>query len=125
MLVLYLPINIEIEKSFERKSSLSNEEDADQYSEDEEMKDDFFSKYITTNPSTKRETSDNSSTFIISDQNSSRMSMSGKFDFSRKYRSKTDLKYFLFNEFFCLKFLASYSCDLEEIPFSTITKASF
>ena len=36
--MLYLPINIEIEKSFERKSSLSNEEEAEQYSEDEEMK---------------------------------------------------------------------------------------
>jgi hypothetical protein len=90
--VLYLPINIEIEKSFERKSSLSNEEEEeDQYSEDEEMKDDFFSKYITADNTLKRDYSDNMSTFIISDKNSN-PSMSGKHDFSRKFRSKTNLE---------------------------------
>lgn len=89
VLVLYLPINIEIEKSFERRSSLSNEDEADeQYSEDEELKDDFFSKYITADNATRRDFKDNSSTFVISEK-SAYKSVSGQFDFTRKSRAKT------------------------------------
>jgi hypothetical protein len=89
-LVLYLPINIEIEKSFERKSSLSNEAEEDQYSEDEEMKDDFFSKYITTDNTTRREMSDNMSSFIISEKGALNSS-SLQYDINNKLRSKTNI----------------------------------
>lgn len=89
-MVLYLPINIEIEKSFERRSSLSNEDEhEEQYSEDEEMKDDFFSKYISSDNATRRDFKDNASTFVISEK-SNYKSVSGNFDFSRNLRSKTN-----------------------------------
>ena len=84
-----MPINIEIEKSFERKSSLSNDGDEEAYSEDEEMKDDFFSKYITTDNTTRREMSDNMSSFVISEKGAYN-STSGHYDFNKKPRSKTN-----------------------------------
>ena len=90
ILVLYLPINIEIEKSYERKSSLSDENEEEQYSEDEEMKDDFFSKYITADNAIKKDLNDNMSSFVISEKESY-LSNSGQYKFKSNVRSKTNL----------------------------------
>lgn len=64
LLLLYLPINIEIEKSYGWKSESSDNNS--EISEDEEMKDDFFSKYITLKENDEEIT--NSSVYIISDK---------------------------------------------------------
>ena len=54
------------------------------------MKDDFFSKYITSDNATKRDLSDNMSSFIISEKESYH-SNTGHYKFKNKFRSKTNL----------------------------------
>jgi hypothetical protein len=53
------------------------------------MKDDFFSKYITTDNATRREMTDNMSSFVISEKGTYNSS-SGQYDFNKKARSKTN-----------------------------------
>ena len=65
LLLLHLPVNIEIEKMYAWNSDSSENES--EISDNEEMKDDFFSKYITSQETENGV--DNSSVFIISDKN--------------------------------------------------------
>lgn len=87
LLMLYLPVNVEIKKSFGRKSSFSEDSDLEN-SEGEEMKDDFFSKYVTSEQ-VNQVNFDNSSSFNIS-SNSASFGFGSINDFSsRSFRSRT------------------------------------
>lgn len=85
--MLYLPVNVEIKKSFGRRSSFSEDSDGGA-SEGEEMKDDFFNKYVTSE-NVNQPNFDNSSSFNIS-TNSASFGFGTSYDAStRSFRSQT------------------------------------